>query len=377
MKAYKAVGLLYLAISLILISCATVPEFHVPRPWIRSLDSAEKPQIGAKLKLEVTGTTLPLLGNEQLTAENIREKLSYLLRRRGFIVRDDSPDYIVQLYYKTDRNDKLRFSSTIASYNTASFAIATGSGAGATSGLGVSIARAVGAIATRSSTIGQQSAEQFPSYTHTIAIEIHNLDDNIVWKGEAAWDSYELNIINRILPAIQLILSDLPLDRTYRPEIAEVKKSHVKNYYYLECKGNWFTCPALPYGISFEEETAKKGMITGTVLSEPDLSSIKDPNAFAAYLDLIQTAEFTLPSGSDDWKDPLEESLWEKVTLGAQYLIGPNRKLTNVLIKLSGRREGYYIDKCWVANDEEYAHFEQRMQEWQQVLVDYYDVFTH
>jgi hypothetical protein len=64
------------------------------------------------------------------------------------------------------------------------------------------------------------------------------------------------------------------------------------------------------------------------------------------------------------------------VTLGAQYLIGPSHKLTNVLIKLSGRKEGYYIDKCWVANDEEYAHFEQRMQEWQQVLVDYYDVFA-
>jgi hypothetical protein len=116
----------------------------------------------------------------------------------------------------------------------------------------------------------------------------------MVWKGKAAWDSYELNIIKRILPAIQLILSDLPFDPTYRPEISEVKKSHIENYYNLECQGNWFTCPALPYCIFFEEEKAKKGIITGTVLSEPGLSSIKDPNAFAAYLDLIQTAEFAL-----------------------------------------------------------------------------------
>lgn len=377
MKVFRTANLLYMGILLILIGCATVPEFHVPRPWIRTLNSAEKPKIGVKLKVEVTGTTVPLLGNEQLTAESIREKLSYLLRRRGFIIQDNSPDYIVKLYYKTDRNDKFRFSSAIASYNTAAFAIATGSGAGATSGLGVSIARAVGALATGSSTIGRQSAEQLLSYTHTIAIEIHGQGDNVVWKGEAAWDSYELDIIKRILPAMQLILSDLPLDQTYRPEIHEVKKSHIKNFYYLEYQGNWFTCPALPYCMFFEEEIAKKGIITGTVLSEPELSSIKDPNAFAAYLDLIQTAEFALPSGSDDWKNPLEESLWKKVTLGGQYLIGSNRKLTNVLIKLSGRREGYYIDKCWVADDEEYAHFEQKMQEWQGVLADYFDVYIH
>jgi len=360
MKAHKAVNLLFLGISLILIGCATVPKFYVPRPWTRTLASPEKPQIGAKLKVEVTGTTLPLLGNEQLTAENIREKLSYLLRRRGFTVQDDSPDYIVQLYYKTDRNDKLQFSSTIASYNMAAFAIATGSGAGATSGLGVSIARAVGALATRSSTIGQQSVEQLLSYTHTIAVEIHNQNDNIFWKGEAAWDSYELNIINRILTAIQLILSDLPSDPTYRPEIAEVKRSHAENYFDLYCRGKWFTCPALPYRIAFAQ------------------SAIRNTTAFAAYIDLIQTAEFALPSGdNNDWKNPIQTSLWEKVTLGGQYLIGADQKPTNVLIKLTGQEEGYDIEKCWVANDEEYAKFEQRMQEWRQALADYYDVFVH
>lgn len=371
MKLFKQIHMVYLVILLILIGCATVPTFRVPQPWIRTLKSNQTPQPGVKLKVEVSGTTSPLLGNEQLTAEKIREKLSYLLKRRGFAVPNDSPDYIVQLSYKTDRNDKFLFSSTIASFNTESFAIATGSGAGATSGLGVSIARAVSALATRSITIGKQSTEQILSYTHTVAIEIHDHDGNAVWKGESTWDSDELNLINRILPAIQLILSDLPSDQSYRPEIPEVKKSHVENYYKLECQGNWFTCPALPYRILFEEPM--KDALSGIV---PE--AIKNPNAFAAYLDLIQTAEFALPSGDDDdWKNPIQASLWEKVTLGGQYSIGPDRKPTSVLIKLTGKEEGYYIDKCWVASDEEYARFQRSMQKWQQALGDYYDVFLH
>ncbi len=360
MESHKALNLLFLGISIILIGCAsTVPEFLVPRPWIRSLDSAEKPQIGAKLKVKVTGLTLPLLGNEQLTAEKIGEKLSYLLKRRGFTVQDNSPDYIVQLYYKTERNDKFRFSSTVSSYNTASYAIATTSGAGATSGLGVSIARAVSALTAGSSTIGRQFAEQLLSYTHTIAIEIHNQDDKVIWKGEAAWDTYELNIVNQILTAIQLILSDLPFDPTYRPEITETKSSHAHNFFDLYCRDSWFTCPALPYRIAFAA------------------SAVKNTTAFAAYLDLIQTAEFALPSGSDGWKNPIQTSLWKKVTLGGQYLIGPDRKPTNVLIELTGQEEGYNIEKCWVADEEEYSKFKQRMQEWRQVLADYYDVFVH
>jgi hypothetical protein len=319
---------------------------------------------------------MPLLGDEQLTAERIRERLSYLLRRRGFAIQEESPDYVVQIFYKTDRNDKFQFSSTFSSYQTSEFAIATTAGAGATSGLGVSIARAVGALGAISSTIGWQSGEQLLPYTHTIAIEIKGQDDHTVWKGEATWDSQELNILNQILTAMQLILTDLPSDTSYRPEAPEVKSSHTKNYFNLCCRGRWFTCPALPYRIFFQEEEAKKGIFTRAVSPEPKLGSIKEPSAFAAYIDLIETAEFALPSG-DDWKDPLQASLWKKATLGGQYLIGPDRKPTNVLIKLFGQKEGYYIEKCWVANEKEYADFERRMEEWQQVLAAYYDVFAH
>jgi hypothetical protein len=167
------------------------------------------------------------------------------------------------------------------------------------------------------------------------------------------------------------VLSDLPSDRTFKPEVPEVKESHTENFYKLEVENNWFTCPALPFRIWFEEpKTTReaKTMIPG---------SVRDAKAFSAYLDLIQTAEYALPSGnSDDWKKPIEISLWEKVTLGGQYRLGPGGKQTNVLIKLSGKVEGYYVDACWIATDQQYAEFQQRFSRWQNALADYYDVFV-
>lgn len=369
MKLIKPL-LLPLLISTIIIGCATVPKLLVPRPWIRSLKSSQPINPIAKVKIEVAGTTTPLLGNEQLTADVIRDELSFLLKRRGFSVDNALPEYVVQLFYKTERSDKFRFSSAVASTNVQAYAIATGSGAGATSGLGVSVARAIGALATRSSTVSEQTAEQMLSYTHIISIEVHGKDGVMVWKGESTWDSNELDMIRRIVPAIQLILSDLPSAQGIRPDAPEVKNSHVLNYFKLECEDTWFTCPALPWRIKFERNPSSE-----TRTSIP--RSIKDPAALAAYVDLIQTAEYVLPDGNEkDWKDPLRISLWENVTLGGQYLLGPDRIPVNIIIKLTGRSNGYYTNECKIATGEEFSRFSGQFSKWRQVLQDYYDVYV-
>lgn len=358
-------------LSLIFCGCATVPTVRVAQPWIRSLDSHRQIQPGKAIKIEVTGATAPLLGNEELMAQKLRFHLSYLISRRGFRVEDNLQDYLLRLSYKTVRTDKLNISSSVASSNLDTYMIATGSGAGATSGLGVSIARAVSALTSRSTTVATQSAAQTVSYTHTISIEISDHDGGIIWKGESTWDSSELNLISRIIPSLQLLLSDLPADRTVRPEVSEVKESHVVNYYRLECEDVWFTCPALPYRILFSEkrETDKQEV------SIP--SSINNPYALATYTDLIQTAEFALPDGNEkDWIDPLQISLWKRTTLGGQYILSSSKKPINIIIKLVGKTDGYYVDDCRVVSDKEFSDFNARLSRWRQMLQDYYDVYV-
>ncbi|MFH1897667.1 MAG: hypothetical protein ABH886_05440 [Candidatus Desantisbacteria bacterium] len=356
-------------ILLLLVGCATVPSLRVSQPWIRSLESNQVIVPTKTIKIEVDGSTSPLLGSERLTSERLRSSLSNLIKRRGFTIDNGTYTYLVKLSYRTERIDKMRFSSTVSSTHSQAYAISTNTGADATSGLGVNIARAIGVLASRSSTVSNQTANQTLSYTHTISIELSNKESTILWKGESTWDSEELNLINGIIPAFQLILSDLPSDKSVRPEIPEVKDTHVKNYYRLECNGVWFTCPALPYRILFADNNNgfNQFLIPTGILNQ---------NGLAAYVDLIQTAEYALPDGDEnDWKDPLNISLWEKVTLGGQYYLGPQKTPVNILITLMGESDGYYISECKIANAKEFSEFNKKLTKWCEMLSDYYNVY--
>ncbi len=172
-----------------------------------------------------------------------------------------------------------------------------------------------------------------------------------------------------MIPALQILLSWLPNDNTTFPKVREVKEDKMHNYYNLNCKGKSFSCPALPYRIAF-------GYNLGFNMNQNVRSpgSVYDPKAYDAYLDLLQTAEYALPLGDDDYSFPLDEKLWSDVEIGGKYIIGMNKRPTNILIKLSGEERGYKIEKCWIASDEEYRNFESRLFSWQSALKEYYDL---
>ena len=348
--------------------CATTPDVRIWQPWIRTLSSESSIPLNSKLNIKVQGDTYPLLGNENLLENEIEKNLEYLLERRGYKIVSENPDFFVILKYKTERRDKLNSSSLFFSSNNSVFASSTVSGACATSGLGVSIARAVSALSTQSKVLAQNKTEILKSYTHIISIEILDKNKNIVWQGVSTWDSLNLNLQTDIKPSIQLILSGLPTNYETVPQVPEVKKGKENNFYKLICKGYWFSCPALPYKISFSSVES----------DDRDIPySVENPQAFSAYTDLIQTAEYALPLGTKDYSDPLNRSLWSKVQLGGKYYLGTDKKLIKVLIKLKGERSGYIIDKCWIATDEEFKNFENLLMKWKKALTDYYDIYIH
>ncbi len=345
-----------LIVSSLLLGCATVPKKQIWRPWTRTIESDTPIYANRSICIKISGQTGPLLGNEDLTKIKISENARILLERRGFKLTDEEPDYAILITYKTVRHDKTSsFSSSLSS---------SSSFAGAKSGLGVSIAQAVGLSVTNSSFTSTQSTIEVLAYNHTISVEIYNPDDILLWIGESTWDTDDLDLTSDILPALQTIFSYLPADPTHLPIVDAVKSTHTSNYYNLVCRKRKFSCPALPYRLSLDGFQQ-----TGIT------SSIKDRYAFAAYVDLLQTAEYALPIGSKNWKDPLNISLWNKVELSGQYLLEPEQKPINVIMTFSGRTDGYYIDKCWVASDIEYAEFQDKMNTWRKVLEDYYDVY--
>ncbi|MFH1863034.1 MAG: hypothetical protein ABH878_09530, partial [bacterium] len=188
-----------------------------------------------------------------------------------------------------------------------------------------------------------------------------------IWKNDALWNTNDPDVNEKGKFVLQLILSKLPNDPKYRPDIKEIKPEHEVNYINIECLNRWFTCPALPYRISFGSKTK---------LQKRPLEGIENPQALAAYVDLIQTAEMALPLGEGNPKDPLDLSLWSQVQLGGQYLLGPDKQAINALVILHGKRDGYYIQKCWLVSDEEFARFKSDLSAWRQTLLDYCAVFV-
>jgi len=368
----KAFASSCLLLALLLVACATVPSVRVSHPWIRALKTNQAISPKGKLNIVISGTTTPLLGDEQLTRDRLQSALIQLITRRGFTIDSASYDYVMKLYYRTDRADKIKCSSEYSLYDTQIFANSALAGTVSSHGLGVNVARAISALSTFSYAKTTQSSEVTSSFTHTIAIELTDTDGELLWKGESTWDTEDLNLLNRIIPTLQLILSDLPKDENFHPEIMEVKASHALNYYRLECEDVWFTCPALPYRIFFAENWG------GSSYDFEVLTNIKDKEAFAAYVDLIQTAEFAVPNGTEkEWINPLNLALWEKVTLGGQYYLGPTKMPINIIVRLEGKPDGYYVRECKLVSEEEYKEFQNKLAKWSQILTDFYNVFEN
>jgi hypothetical protein len=349
-----------------IVGCATVPKIRVWRPWTRVFSSTENIQPGARIAIRISGHTIPLMGNEDLLIDRISEKTKYLLERRGFIIDNALYEYRLVLMYETKREDKTMVSSSISSLSRAALTYYLLRGSRKSHSLGVSIAQDISALLI--STYGyEKSVTNEESYCHTICVEIYNSSDDLIWKGESNWDSRNIDILSDMIPGLQLIFSDLPSNPSIIPEVPEVKPSHILNYYKLNVINSWFACPALPYRISFGQNV--------DLSTDTPPPNVSDPNAFAAFMDLIQTAEYALPTGGNVGDDPLRESLWKKVMLGHQYLLGPDKKPINILIKLHGAQDGYYVSKCWIASDKEFVNFQKELLNWKIALEEYYNLF--
>ena len=347
--------------------CMTLPSQQVWRPWTRTFNGQGKLPVYSKIFVKVKGHTSSLVGNEDLLQNDIKERVSDLLERRGYRISENPKDYNLLLIYETYRNDKVN-SYSEASTRSSNLAVSY-NGYKSNAALGIMIASAVFGLANQSASKVSNSTETVESYTHIISLEILNYDSTSIWKGESTWDSYNIDLTTDMMPALQILMSWLPSDKTTYPSVAEVKETKKDNYYNLNCKGRSFSCPALPYKIAFNYHYALE---TDRNVKSP--KSVIDAKAYDAYLDLIHTAEYALPLGDDDYSFPLDEKLWADVEIGGKYLIGNDKQPTNILIKLTGEPTGYKIEKCWIASTEEYRHFETQLFTWQNALKEYYDL---
>lgn len=364
-------------LSIILIASAfmgcmpTTRLVPVWRPWTRSVGDVAKIQPDA-YALRIEGEDHTTVADPGLVETRMGTVVEDLLQRRGFTRSDASAPYVVTLKYRA--GSQLAMSSTTMMDNRTSASsfwagmAAANASRSRNTGLGVAIATLVGLAAggasASSSTVVQSTGAEV-RYDYALSLVVTSRDGTPLWQGDAVWASQDLDIIDEIRLPLQLLASELP-SSTVAPHVHRVKEDREETFYELYCKDRWFSSPAVPYRIQ----------IKASSFSDP----INNGQAYAAYLDLLERAEISVPInfrfGEDDYRDVADPRLWREVLLGGEYRIGPLNEAAKILILLETNASGgYNVADARVATDEEYSAYLTRLSGWRAALKEYYDVF--
>ena len=361
----RLILVLFAILTLLLFGCAsTLPQQRVTPPWNRIQSTNNDIPIGSQISIEVDCQTNPLIGSEVLTESGIRDVAKSLLERRGYTVAENSNQYKMKILYKADTEIK-KISSSSASASSNDYLFGSNN---SNFGLGVLLAAALLASGTTASTTTiSTTTVDVSAFVHTFAVEIYNLRNEIEWKTDIKWDSYNLNVLDQTLTALQTVFSTLPSDYRVMPNIPKLKEFRFHDYFKQKVEGYYYHSPAVPYRIRFASSGAPDILID---------YGIGNRSASLAYLDLLQTAEYALPGlDARKWKNPMNPNIWKKIVLGGRYTLGKQKEPVNVLISLKSDMFGYMVDKCNVVSDSAYQEYLTSLALWRETLREYYDFF--
>lgn len=353
---------------LVLISgCSVLPNKSIKLPWNRIHESNQEIALNSKMMIEVSGNTLPLLGNESLTQLKIKQLAEGLMERRGFIFDNSDYKYKMKILYNTIKNEKyinIQSSSINSGFNNYE-ALSYNR-----YGLGTTIASSI--RNTNNFLLSSTTNMNFniTQYTHTYAIEIYDNSNELIWKAETDWDSSNLDILAQSVNQLQILFSHLP--NSNKPiRVKSLKESKFKAYFGQFINNKTFSCPALPYQILFK-----------TVYSQnPDANinliiNTGSEKAMFAFIDLLQTAEFCLPNSKEDkWVNPHDERNWHNIILGGKYILDKSNQKINVLIELYSDSNGYNVKRCRIVSDNDFAEYENKIEKWKTALQNFYDFY--
>lgn len=357
--------------AILISSCATTPVVQVPQPWTRSMGDPQLIESNTNIYLNVIGEEKHLLLDNSLIDRNIHSIIENQLIRRNFSITENAQnaDYTLTVNYSSRDVQVMR--TAITTYQSASQQNYS------RTGTGILAALAVGAQASQSETASKAETSSHTAYQHSLGLSFSNMEDEVIWTGESTWESGNVDILGRIQVVSQILLSNLPGYGEVIPRIPAVNSNKEQNYYRLYISGNRFVGPALPYTIIFNPSS--KGALIGS--NSPrindenvSLQGVSDTRILHAVIDLIQTVEFAVPQ-NPDYSNPISSEQWNRVKLGGTYYLGDDNQASNILVELRGSRDGYTIIDASVVNQTAYNEFLDELNDWQNALREYYDVF--
>ena len=369
----------YLIIFLFVIfvlGCETAPPVK-PIAWMRTLSSSIEIEAGSVISVKVTGVTNPLSGDERLVAKRLEEYVSDLLSRRGYVISDANFNYRCNISYKTNMGSRIAVNTQEKFYISSMFSDTALGETGASL-----FSTAVGMVIPGSNL--NVNVNETAAFLHNISVNLLDRNNNLIWTGDTAWETSDLDILQSSYMVFKRLFINLPKTNDVLAKVPRIKEDRIIDYFTLFCKGQWFTSMALPYQIRFDplieicqdtSDSRDSKLYTELQISNELPNTISEGQNLAAYIDLILMSEMALPSGTiEEWKkEPLSEKIWNEVQLGGRYIIGNNSVTKNIILnlKLISGGNGYSVNKCTVVDDNEYNKFMQKMLQWQNIAKEY------
>lgn len=360
--------LLYAALSslVLLVGCAGPVPKSIALPWNRTL-SSEKIIPKSSMSISVECESTPLLGSNQLADNEIAATASDLLARRGFIISEDNPKYKMRIKYRTEIIDQKLIigSSYLSNPDSSAGSVHTGLGVA----LALTMAKNYAWDANYPNTVRREQ----DMYKHRLVCEIDSADNQVIWQNESFVDCHQLDILSGHTSLLQIAFSALPTTNEVIPRMKKMNSKKLMDFANVYTNRNLHMCPALPHYIAF---MSSRNYGNNNIYSKFDPLGVSDPSAILAYIDLIRTAEYAIPSGTEkDWRDPTQKSLWNQVTLIGRYYLGQDETPVNVVIDLQGSLNYYIVNKCRLVSDKKYQQYLDKYDAWKRTLVDYYSFF--
>jgi hypothetical protein len=357
-----------LFIAVVVISgCTTIRPGAAWRPWTRTVGNTGSIR-PAEYTLRVEGVDSTTAGEGQALKRELGAILEDMLLRHGFQRVEDSATYAVTMRYRAGVHRYLDFKSVVNNETTSTTSWETvvrerkGHGLeGGEKKLDTVVVGSTGS--TASSTVMNSSTEE-TSYDYTVTIELQDSTGAMLWQADAMWSSPARNIIDQIFQPLKLLVHELPsIPMPIR--VQRVREDKAAAFYDLNCKGKYFSSPAVPYNIRFGEW-------------EEYENTLSDPYAFEAYIDLLEYAGTAVPllDYGMHYSDMKDDAPAEKLMLGGQYLIGDADAPVFILLTLADRNKGVYeVNEAYVATEEEYVDYLYRLDQWRATRRERYQVY--
>jgi len=361
---------LFLAVLIVnafLISCATTPTVHSWRPYTRTFThEIENIDTDEPLQVQVICDESPFLGSTELIDSEIENLVVALLGDRGIKVdQANRHNYDLRMRYRTEIVNHSSSSTVVGSRTSGVNASLLQTGNATSNTMGIVVASLVTANKVTASSTVVTSNNTKAYYKHTISLEIVDAGESILYKSDVMWETETPDIRSRLTSSLRYILNSIPTGEKPIKRFQRLKINHLHQYFDTNCAYTWFINPVIPYRIKFTHNS------DGSVYK----SALRNPETLPAVVHLIQSAEVVVPYGYSNYKNITDPRLWSTARLGGIYYLGDDSQPVHIVVDLIGSASGYSISKSWIATREEYAKFNEKREEWETALVEYFDFY--